>query len=347
MSDDASDTRQAPESKKQVNSFDVAKRAGVSRSAVSRTFTDGASVSEETREKVIKAARELGYRVNVLARSLHKQKSDLVGVVAADLDNPFRGEQIDLLSQGLLERGFRPILLRGDPSTDVGDLIGSLLQYSVAGVIVTSDTPPEEICMECLQNGVPLVVVNKRDPGAPVDRVLTDFDTGGRLAFEHLVACGCRNLAVVTPERSSYSVNGRALAFEQAANDGGVPVIRIAKGTQSYDGGMQAAQIVNEYKDEIDGVFCSADYLALGVLDGLRHTFGVRIPEDLQVVGYDDIVQASWKSYDLTTLDQSRRDLCEVTLDLLIKRLENPDLPQQVQVCGVELVQRGTTILKR
>ena len=88
----------------------------MSRSAVSRTFTDGASVSDETRKKVIKAARELGYRVNVLARSLHKQKSDLVGVVAADLDNPFRAEQIDLLSQGLLERGFRPILLRGDPS---------------------------------------------------------------------------------------------------------------------------------------------------------------------------------------------------------------------------------------
>jgi DNA-binding LacI/PurR family transcriptional regulator len=329
--------------KKTVNSFDVARLAGVSRSAVSRTFTDGASVSKETRDKVIAAARQLGYRVNVLARSLHKQKSDLVGVVAADLDNPFRAEQIDLLTQGLLERGFRPILLRGDPNADVADLIGSLLQYSVAGVIVTSDTPPEEICMECLDNGVPLVVVNKRDPGAPVDRVVTAFEAGGRLAFDHLVASGCRKLAVVTPERSSYSINGRALAFEQAANNGGVPVIRIAWGAQSYGGGLEAAEFINRVRSEVDGLFCTADYLALGVLDGLRHDHGIRVPEDMQVIGYDDIFQAGWKAYDLTTIVQSRAELCEATLDLLMQRLEHPDLPQQVRECGVSLVQRRTT----
>jgi len=329
--------------RKSVNSFDVARLAGVSRSAVSRTFTDGASVSKETRDKVIEAARQLGYRVNVLARSLHKQKSDLVGVVAADLDNPFRAEQIDLLSQGLLERGFRPILLRGDPSADVADLIGSLLQYSVAGVIVTSDTPPEEICMECLENGVPLVVVNKRDPGAPVDRVVTAFEDGGRLAFEHLVASGCRKLAVVTPERSSYSINGRALAFEQAANDGSLPVMRIARGTQSYEGGLKAADFVNRVRHEVDGLFCTADYLALGVLDGLRQAHGLRVPGDIQVIGYDDIPQAAWKAYDLTTILQSRKDLCEATLDLLMRRLEEPETPPQVRTCGVSLVRRGTT----
>ncbi|POF34154.1 LacI family DNA-binding transcriptional regulator [Roseibium marinum] len=330
--------------RKQINSFDVARLAGVSRSAVSRTFTDGASVSKETRDKVMEAARRLGYRVNVLARSLHKQKSDLVGVVAADLDNPFRAEQIDLLTQGLLELGFRPILLRGEPSADVADLIGSLLQYSVAGVIVTSDTPPEEICQECLQNGVPLVVVNKRDPGAPVDRVVTDFEAGGRMALEHLLDCGCTRLAVVTPERSSYSINGRALAFEQAANAKGVSVIRIAWGTQSYEGGLAAAGFVHRVRSEIDGIFCTADYLALGVLDGLRHVHGLKVPRDIQVIGYDDIPQASWKAYDLTTVAQSRRDLCEATLDLLIQRLEEPETPPQIRTCGVTLVQRGTTL---
>ncbi|PVB61409.1 LacI family DNA-binding transcriptional regulator [Labrenzia sp. 011] len=329
--------------KKQVNSFDVARLAGVSRSAVSRTFTDGASVSKETREKVMAAARQLGYRVNVLARSLHKQKSDLVGVVAADLDNPFRSEQIDLLSQGLLELGFRPILLRGEPSENVAELIGSLLQYSVAGVIVTSDTPPEEICQECLQNGVPLVVVNKRDPGAPVDRVVTDFEAGGRLALDHLLDCGCGKLAVVTPERSSYSVLGRAQSFEQAANARGVPVIRIAWGTQSYEGGLSAADFAYRVRSEVDGIFCAADYLALGVLDGLRHVHGVNVPKDMQVIGYDDIPQASWKAYDLTTVSQSRRDLCEATLDLLMRRLEEPEASPQIRTCGVSLVRRGTT----
>ena len=149
--------------KRKVNSFDVAQRAGVSRSAVSRTFTDGASVSKETREKVIQAARELGYRVNALARTLNTRRSDLVGVVAADMDNPFRAEQIDCLTRNLLARGFRPLLLRGDAATDVSAMIGQLLQYSVAGVIVTSDTPPHEICEECHACGVPLVIINKQD----------------------------------------------------------------------------------------------------------------------------------------------------------------------------------------
>ncbi|KZM50134.1 LacI family DNA-binding transcriptional regulator [Labrenzia sp. OB1] len=329
--------------RKQINSFDVARLAGVSRSAVSRTFTDGASVSKETRDKVMAAARQLGYRVNVLARSLHKQKSDLVGVVAADLDNPFRAEQIDLLTQGLLELGFRPILLRGEPSTDVAELIGSLLQYSVAGVIVTSDTPSEEICRECLQNGVPLVVVNKRDPGAPVDRVVTDFDAGGRMALEHLLECGCERLAVVTPEHSSYSIKGRVLAFEEAGKARGVSVTRIACGTQSYEGGLGASAAVHRVRGGIDGIFCTADYLALGVLDGLRHEHGLRVPEDIQMIGYDNIPQASWKAYDLTTVFQSRRDLCEATLDILMQRLEEPDTPPQIRTCGVTLVERGTT----
>ncbi|WP_299809432.1 LacI family DNA-binding transcriptional regulator [uncultured Roseibium sp.] len=333
----------SPHPRKQINSFDVARLAGVSRSAVSRTFTDGASVSKETRDKVMAAARQLGYRVNVLARSLHKQKSDLVGVVASDLDNPFRAEQIDLLTQGLLELGFRPIMLRGEPSADVAELIGSLLQYSVAGVIVTSDTPPEEICQECLQNGVPLVVVNKRDPGAPVDRVVTDFDAGGRMALEHLLECGCKRLAVITPEHSSYSINGRVLAFEEAGKARGISVIRITCPTQSYEGGLAASDVVHEARNDIDGIFCTADYLALGVLDGLRHVHGLMVPEDIQMMGYDDIPQASWRAYDLTTVSQSRHDLCEATLDLLVQRLEEPQSSPQIRTCGVTLVPRGTT----
>ncbi|WP_102868597.1 LacI family DNA-binding transcriptional regulator [Pseudovibrio exalbescens] len=330
-------------SRRHVTSNDVARRAGVSRSAVSRTFTDGASVSAETREKVIKAARELGYRVNVLARSLHKQRTDLVGIVAANLDNPFRAEQIDFLSSMLLEKGFRPILLRGDRADDVADLIGSLLQYSVAGVIVTSDTPPKEICMECHSHGVPLVVVNKQDTGAPVDRVLTDFAAGGRLAFKHLREIGCNRLAVVVPKRASYTVLGRALAFETLAKAEGCDVLKLEAGGQSYAGGLAAAHAFAEAASGIDGVFCVADYMALGFLDGLRFDHNVKVPEDLKVVGYDDIPQSSWKAYDLTTIAQSREELSEVTMRLLLDRLDTPEAPPHEVITGVTLVQRGST----
>ncbi|WP_417691459.1 LacI family DNA-binding transcriptional regulator [Roseibium sp.] len=328
--------------KPKVTSFEVAQKAGVSRSAVSRTFTDGASVSKETREKVIAAARDLGYRVNALARSLNRRRSDLVGVVAADMDNPFRAEQVDYLSRLLLQQGFRPILLRGDPSADVSAIIGQLLQYSVAGVIVTSDTPPQQICDECHACGVPLVTINKQDPGSPVDRVQCDFEMGGRLAYEHLRTQGCERLALVTPETASFTVAGRGKAFLAHCKGGGIPVEVFKQGRQHYDAGRTVAAQVADRWNDLDGVFCTGDYMALGLLDGLRQDHGLRVPEDLRLIGFDDIQQAAWAAYDLTTIRQSRQDLSAMAVELLVRRIDDPLLAPQVQILPVELVVRKT-----
>ncbi|WP_289034622.1 LacI family DNA-binding transcriptional regulator [uncultured Roseibium sp.] len=328
--------------RKKVNSHDVAERAGVSRSAVSRTFTDGASVSEETRSKVMKAAMELGYRVNALARSLHTQRSDLVGLVAADMDNPFRAEQIDCLSKLLRERGFKPILLRGEATANVSEMIGALLQYSVAGVIVTSDTPPEQICVECQRHGVPLVTINKQDPGAPVDRVQCDFEHGGRMAFDHLHSIGCRKLALVLPQKPSHTIAGRAGTFEDRCREQEIPLQRIACGLQDYESGLAAANLVAAKSNEIDGIFCVADYMALGLLDGLRHEHGIKVPGDMRLIGFDDIPQAGWKAYSLTTIRQSREELARNAIDLLIQRIETPELPPQEHICSLDLCLRST-----
>lgn len=328
--------------KRKVSSRDVAERAGVSRSAVSRTFTDGASVSDATRKRVMKAAVELGYRVNALARSLHTQRSDLVGVVAADMDNPFRAEQVDCLSRMLRDAGFKPILLRGDTAANVSDMIGALLQYSVSGVIVTSDTPPQQICDECQLHGVPLVTINKQDPGAPVDRVQCDFETGGRMAFDHLRALNCERLALVTPEQASYTIAGRARSFRKAAEDSNTPLTTIECGGQNYQSGLEAADRLVPHKDQLDGIFCVADYMALGLLDGLRHTHDIQVPRDLRLIGFDDIPQASWKAYELTTIRQSREALAAKAVDLLITRINNPDLPRQDLTCPLDLILRTT-----
>ena len=129
-----------------ITAFDVARRAGVSRAAVSRSFTPDASVSAKTREKVRKAAAELGYRVNYLARSLINQRSDLVGLVAAGMDNPFRALQIDHLARALLNRNFRSVLLPVDDRAGSTEIIQQLLHYCASGVLVTSDAPPTSLC---------------------------------------------------------------------------------------------------------------------------------------------------------------------------------------------------------
>lgn len=146
---------------RRVTSFDVARAAGVSRAAVSRAFTPDASVSEKTRQKVYQAAKELGYRVNYLARSLTNKRSDFVGLVAAGLDNPFRTQQLENLARALIARNYRPILLPTSKEADSATVIGQLLHYAVSGVIITSDAPPSHIFEECAIEGVPIVLVNK------------------------------------------------------------------------------------------------------------------------------------------------------------------------------------------
>ena len=328
--------------RRKVNSKDVAERAGVSRSAVSRTFTDGASVSEVTRQKVRKAALELGYRVNALARSLHNQKSDLVGLVAADMDNPFRAEQIDCLSRLLREKGFKPILLRGEKTANVSEMIGTLLQYSVAGVIVTSDAPPQQICAECQLHGVPLVTINKQDPGAPLDRVVCDFELGADLAFDYLFSKGCRHLGLAMPQKPSFTVGGRANAFEKRCTQEGLSLAKVSHGLQNYESGLAVSDHVAKMKDGIDGLFCVGDYMALGLLDGLRHDHGLTIPDAMHFVGFDDIPQAAWRSYDFTTIRQSREDLATAAITMLCNRIENGELPPQNTSCKPALIVRGT-----
>lgn len=178
---------------RKVTSFDVARVAGVSRAAVSRAFTPDASVSPKTREKVYQAAKELGYRVNYLARSLTNKRSDLVGLVAAGLDNPFRTLQIENLARVLLARNFRPILLPTSPEADTSTVIGQLLHYAVSGVIVTSDAPPTEICEQCAAEGVPIVLINKGNDIPFVDRIISDDRMAGHLAATHLIDSGVKS----------------------------------------------------------------------------------------------------------------------------------------------------------
>ena len=137
------------EFQRQPTSFDVARKAGVSRSAVSRAFTPGASIAADTRDKVMQAADALGYRVNELAKGLSNQRSNLVGVIVADLDTPFRNAQIDALIRELVATNYRPILFTADGPVQTAHTLHQLLHYNLSGAVVTSDAPPSEICSEC------------------------------------------------------------------------------------------------------------------------------------------------------------------------------------------------------
>lgn len=325
-----------------VTSLDVAKLAGVSRSAVSRTFTPGASVSDKTREKVQKAAAELGYRVNLVARGLNKQRTDLVGLIAARMDNPYRSAQIDALAKQLVREGFRPMLFCIDEGKDAEQLLSILLNYQVSGVVITSDAPPAKICAECAQMRVPLVLVDRADELPFVDRISSDNKKGGRLAAEVLIRAGRRRLLVLQPETMVYSMRERAAAFIGRAAEDGLVAEVMTVGTHEYYSGCAAADKIASRRDQGLGIFCPTDIVALGLLDALRHEHGVSIPEELSLIGYDDIPQAAWKFAQLTTIKQPVDEFARITVELLQERITNPEAAPKYKSVDVTIVQRGT-----
>jgi DNA-binding LacI/PurR family transcriptional regulator len=331
-----------PDKTSAVTSFDVARRAGVSRSAVSRCFTPGASISAKSREKILKAASELGYRVNLVARGLNKQRTDLVGMIVASLTTSYRAASVDALAKQLVQEGFRPMLFCIDEGKDVEQLLSILLNYQVSGVVITSDAPPAEICEECARMRVPLAMVHRIDDLPFVDRINGDDVKGARLAADAMVKAGRRHLLVVEQGVLGYSGEVRVAAFRERAAELGVSCSSVAVDPVEYEAGVEAAQGVVALLDKAPGVFCTTDTVALGLLDTLRNKHGVRIPEQMSLVGYDDIPEASWAFAELTTIKQSSKQFARVTVELLKERIKNPGADPKNEIVDVQLVSRGT-----
>lgn len=325
---------------RKVTSFDVARHAGVSRAAVSRAFTPDASVSAETREKVHKSAKELGYRVNYLARSLINQRSDLVGVVAAGMDNPFRSTQIDQIAQTLLQRNFRPILLPTDSIRDPAHVIDQLLHYNVSGVIVTSDAPPTSLCEECAADGVPIVLINKGNEIPHVDRVISDNEQAGKLAATTLIEGGSKRPFVMCTQTLSFTARQRRKAFVAQCEALDVECETITVEINDYKNGFAHAEEL--VRQKADAVFCINDYMTCGVVDRLAREFSMQAPQDIRIIGHDDIPQASWAAYELTTIRQPCDLQAKQAIDLLVSRMSDPEMTARVEYTPVSLVRRRT-----
>jgi DNA-binding LacI/PurR family transcriptional regulator len=282
-----------------ITADDVAALAGVSRSAVSRTFTPGASVSQKTRLRVEQAAQALGYRVNRIARSLSASRSNLVGVLGAGIGTPFMARQLDLLSRALLRRGLQCLLLNASGAEDDLDrLIGLVLEFRVRAIVVMSGAPPQEIIDQCLANGVRVVLIN-RQGDARSDSVIGDDRGAGRMAARRLLAADCRRIAVVGSAVRTINQLRRRESFVRAIRRAGHDVVEWIEGQSDYETGRLAGRMLIE-KHRIDGAFCVTDLLALGLLDTAR-LLSLRVPADLSVIGFDDIAQAEWDAYRLTT----------------------------------------------
>lgn len=301
-----------------VSARQVAERAGVSRSAVSRTFTPGASVSEAVRRKVEQAAEELGYHVNHLARSLIREDSRIVCVIGAEIGTPYQARMLEALSRGLQRIGRIAMLINtaGDPAS-VEAALRQTLNYRAQATIVLSGAPPAALVRTCINSGQQVILINRDDQLDGPRNIMVDNGEAGREAFDMLSRAGCRRIALVSSTAGTPSLIARERAFEAAAGEAGLDVRIVRPGPTSYASGLVAGQMLLGGAARPDGAFCVTDLLACGFMDAARFDFGVDIPGQLSVIGFDDIEQAGWSSYALTTFRQPVEDMAGHIMQLI------------------------------
>lgn len=315
-----------------VNAQQVAQLAGVSRSAVSRAFTPGASIAAETRDKVVEAAAKLGYQVNDLARGLLANRSRLVGLVVTKPELGFRAHLVAALSRALIQRGNIPFLINtGNSEAEIQAAQMALFGYRAEATIILSGSPPASFVELARQNGQPLVMLGRSEPDC--DHVRIDNKGAAQKAASLFVERGFKRLALAGSASGTPSIVERECAFVDEARRLGASV-QIARGGESdYGGGQQAAAILLGGTEKPQAVFCVNDLIALGLLDAARSKHGLDVPRDLSVIGFDDIPEASWDAYRLTTFRQDPDEMAARAIGQLDRRLENPGAsPSTVQL---------------
>lgn len=305
------------------SSLDVARLAGVSQSAVSRAFTPGASVSPATRGKVRAAAEELGYQPNALPRMLLTARSNLVALIMGELANPFYPEVQRLFLDALQARGQRVLLFALEPGRGVDDALHEVLKYRVDGIIVTSATISAETARACGRMRTPVVLFNRYIRDRDACSICCDNVEAGRLVANLLLDAGHERPAFVSGDPAASTNSDREAGFLGRLAERGVWDVPRAVGANSYEAGRAGAlALFGPSGPRPDALFCASDIIALGALDELRHGLGLRVPEDVSVVGFDDIPMAGWASYRLTTVRQQRRRMVGRAVEVLLTRLE-------------------------
>jgi len=307
----------------------VAERAGVSRSAVSRCFTEGASISAGTRAKVERAAAELGYCPNVLARSLTTRSTRLIGLVSNNFHNPVFLQIFDLFTRGLQDRGLRPLLVNLSEETDPARSVRMLRQYSVDGVIVASSTLPGGFARAFREAGMPVVHAFGRPAGRPdVHVVGIDNIACGRIAAATLIGRGYARLGFLGGPQAASTTQDRMAGFlaEVSRHPGTGTVIRFAEAAE----GCFA-----------EAWFCGDDVLSLGAISALRDA-GLSVPGDVGVIGLNDMDMAGWAGVALTTIHQPFAGIIAASIDLVTAMLDDPARAPVSRIFPCRVVERGT-----
>jgi len=326
-----------------VTSRDVAISAGVSQATVSRVMAGSSLVTESTRQRVLTAAQRTGYQTNHAARAMRTQRSGTIGIVVADLLNPFYPEVIAASSRELSRRDLRMILWSSEFEGEVGaaEAIG---QRQIDGLIFTTALPSSGQLEGALQARAPVVLLNRTIAGLACDQVESDNYRMSFAMAEYFAGAGHTQVGLLTADRRASTAALREKGFREGVAATGMSLTddRIADGLFSHRGGHAAFTAIMSSAQPPTALFCVNDFAALGALDAARAQ-RVAVPDDLWIAGYDDIDMASWEAFDLTTAKQPVDAMVSLAVDLLLERINDPSLPFRHYKFPGSLSIRGST----
>lgn len=331
--------------RKSATSYDVAKLAGVSQSAVSRVFQESASASKAMRDRVVSAANALDYRPNAIARGLITQRSNMVAVVISKQTNLYYPEVLVQLTQRFSAKGIRVLLFTLEHESDIDNLLETMLQYRVDGIVTAAMLSVKQL--ETIENaGIPVIFYNRTLPEVLVNSVRCDQEDGERWLVSELVKSGHKTFSIISgPEDSSVSTE-RTLGALRKLHELGFDDVTIAIGDYGYESGRHAfSEIVNRMDSAPDAVIAANDVMAIGCIDEARDVFHLKVPEDLSVVGFDGVGPARYSAYKLCTVRQPVGRMSAAAVSMLIERIENKDLTPEKRVFAGDRIRGGSAKL--
>ena len=326
-----------------VTASDVAKAAGVSQPTVSRVFTRTTSVDPQKAARVRAVAKELGYIPNLVARSLNSGQTFRVGVVLAYLKNGFFGEALQRLSKALNAQGYSvTVYFAGNSTEEIDDIVDGLLADQVDGIVLASVSLSNTLVQRVRKSGIPCVLFNRGQTDPDASMVVASNYAGAKRATEFLIEAGHSRIAHIAGWRDALNGIERKEGFLDAMQEAGMVPIACIDCHFRREVAMDETRNLFASKTPPDALFVANDHMAFGVLEVLREELGLRVPEDVSVIGYDDAPMASWKTFDLTTVRQPLAQMIEATCDMLIAEISDQErVPAKVVLPG-ELVIRGS-----
>ncbi|WP_293447377.1 LacI family DNA-binding transcriptional regulator [Planktotalea sp.] len=333
--------------KSKSTSLDVARLAGVSQSAVSRVFS-GASASKATATKVRKAADALGYRPNSLARAMITGKSRIIGLVVAYLDNQFYPIALERLSNALQAQGYHILVFMAANGEDtVIKVVEELIDYQVDGIITASVAMSSNLTQRCAVAGIPVVMFNRGQDGSGHSSITSANVEGGRKIADFLVAGGHKRIAHIAGWEGSSTGRDRRRGFIDGLADHDQRPIAVIDGMFDRDAACKATRALMARPVPPDAIFVGNDHMAFAVMDTLRQELELRVPQDVSVIGYDDVPLAAWAAYDLTTVRQPVNRMVEATIETILAKIVDPARPtQKIEIDGPLIVRGSARIPK-